>query len=543
MSKTISTISLHFEKYKYPSPGLQRHNERKPGQKHSNKNIRADKTKNNIFLKQPDGLSITQRVNNRIKDGYKKEKGIRSDAIKLIEATVQLGGEIGQADEWKQILVLEHAYEELKKIYGEENIVSAVIHVDETTPHLHMDFVPLTKDGRLSARDVLGNKGKMKKTQENYLKSMQERFPELNFQRKQDEITNGLEQKLFEKFTHLLREEKEEFELERDEWLKEVAKLEERERALEEKEQAFENYREKTNETINQWRGYISKERHSIKIDKDANEQKAKELQEKELKLKAKEKELLEQAQELEKRESDVKEKETEVKQRETEIDQRETEVKQRETKVDQRETDVEQRETAVNRKETNVQAKETLVKNKEERLGIKEQNLERKERKLELDQEQFNQSKNKAQEQLKEIKDKLEKDIELNRGLEAKIRGLSHALGQTVDKIPQLNTKLVKWAEKQPFGTRFASERIVKTVDRLGVQKPLENIKENIKENSIDIEQIEENRAIIEDTVTLTDKDFDFLKEKPKDDLPDTVEAWNEFMKDIDPRDNELTL
>lgn len=512
MSKTISTISLHFEKYRYPSPGLQRHNERKPGQKHSNKNIRADKTTNNIFLKKPDGLSITQRVNNRIKDGYKKEKGIRSDAIKLIEATVQLGGEIGQADEWKQILVLEHAYEELKKIYGEENIVSAVIHVDETTPHLHMDFVPLTKDGRLSARDVLGNKGKMKKTQENYLKSMQERFPELNFQRKQDEITNGLEQKLFEKFTHLLREEKEEFELERDEWLKEVAKLEERERALEEKEQAFKINKAKVDENIRQWKVYISKERHSIEIDKKANEQKANELQEKELQLKAKEQELLEQTQELDKRESDVKEKETEVN----------------------------QRETAVNQKETNVQAKETLIKNKETRLDMREQNLERKSRKLELDQEQFKEQQAQALINAQQKLQAINKGIEQYKALGDEIRGLSHALEQTVDKIPQLNTKLVKWAEKQPFERRYSSERFVKTVDRLGVQKPLENIKENIKENSIDIEQIEKNRAIIEDTVTLTEQDFDFLKEKPKDDLPDTVEEWADIMKDL--RDDGLT-
>ncbi len=35
-----------------------------------------------------------------------------------------------------QIEALKEAYEELKEMYGEENI-SAVIHVDETTPHLH----------------------------------------------------------------------------------------------------------------------------------------------------------------------------------------------------------------------------------------------------------------------------------------------------------------------------------------------------------------------------------------------------------------------
>ncbi len=46
-----------------------------------------------------------------------------------------------------QIEALKEAYEELNEMYGEENIISAVIHVDETTPHLHCGFVPLTKRG------------------------------------------------------------------------------------------------------------------------------------------------------------------------------------------------------------------------------------------------------------------------------------------------------------------------------------------------------------------------------------------------------------
>lgn len=46
------------------------------------------------------------------------------------------------------------------------HIISAVVHYDETTPHLHVISVPLTKDGRLSARDVIGNKSKMSKTQD-----------------------------------------------------------------------------------------------------------------------------------------------------------------------------------------------------------------------------------------------------------------------------------------------------------------------------------------------------------------------------------------
>ena len=52
------------------------------------------------------------------------------------------------------------------------HIISAVIHYDETTPHLHIISVPLTEDGRLSARDVIGNKAKMSKTQDAFFEQV-----------------------------------------------------------------------------------------------------------------------------------------------------------------------------------------------------------------------------------------------------------------------------------------------------------------------------------------------------------------------------------
>lgn len=52
------------------------------------------------------------------------------------------------------------------------HIISAVIHYDETTPHLHVISVPLTKDNRLSARDVIGNKAKMSKTQDQFFEQV-----------------------------------------------------------------------------------------------------------------------------------------------------------------------------------------------------------------------------------------------------------------------------------------------------------------------------------------------------------------------------------
>ncbi len=51
----------------------------------------------------------------------------------MVEATVQLGGDITK-ERRMAIEALKEAYEELKEMYGEENIISAVIHVDETTP-------------------------------------------------------------------------------------------------------------------------------------------------------------------------------------------------------------------------------------------------------------------------------------------------------------------------------------------------------------------------------------------------------------------------
>ena len=36
--------------------------------------------------------------------------------------------------------------------------MSAVVHMDEKTPHLHLTFVPLTKDNRLCAKEIIGNR-------------------------------------------------------------------------------------------------------------------------------------------------------------------------------------------------------------------------------------------------------------------------------------------------------------------------------------------------------------------------------------------------
>ncbi len=56
-------------------------------------------------------------------------------------------------------------------MYGEENIISAVIRVDETTPICIVIFAPLTK-GESDWRKTIGDKKKMRRTQEKFLEAM-----------------------------------------------------------------------------------------------------------------------------------------------------------------------------------------------------------------------------------------------------------------------------------------------------------------------------------------------------------------------------------
>ena len=44
----------------------------------------------------------------------------------------------------------------MERKIGNGNIFSAVVHMDEKTPHLHLCFTPISEVGRLSAIEILG---------------------------------------------------------------------------------------------------------------------------------------------------------------------------------------------------------------------------------------------------------------------------------------------------------------------------------------------------------------------------------------------------
>ena len=61
---------------------------------------------------------------------------------------------------------------------SKETIISAVVHMDENRPYAPL-FVPLTEDGRLSAKDIMGNKKKLTWWQDEFWKHMVKKFPDL----------------------------------------------------------------------------------------------------------------------------------------------------------------------------------------------------------------------------------------------------------------------------------------------------------------------------------------------------------------------------
>lgn len=54
--------------------------------------------------------------------------------------------------------------------YG--HVVSAIVHYDEQTPHMHIMSVPLTQDGRLSAREIVGNRVTMAHAQDMFFEQV-----------------------------------------------------------------------------------------------------------------------------------------------------------------------------------------------------------------------------------------------------------------------------------------------------------------------------------------------------------------------------------
>ena len=167
---------LRFAKHKGgASKALSAHHERTKEIYASNPDIDPERTKQNFHLATP-RWSYEQEIRHRISMAGCR---VRRDSVKFVDTLVTVSPGFAKAHESEMPEYFKRAFNFLKERVGEENIISAVVHMDEKTPHMHLCFVPLTKDKRLSAKEILGNKKNMIRWQDDFYACMAERWPEL----------------------------------------------------------------------------------------------------------------------------------------------------------------------------------------------------------------------------------------------------------------------------------------------------------------------------------------------------------------------------
>lgn len=168
---------LRFSKVKGASggAGAYLHNERKKEHSNTNPDINFDLSKTNYSHGIYDeSKTYNQRCEERIQQGYTGKRAVRKDAVKMLEFLVAPSDNSLDLDTSKAFL--KDSYEWLCDRFGRENVIADTVHLDETTPHMHVVIVPLTKDGRLSAKDFTGTAVKLQKMQDDFFEKVSSKY-------------------------------------------------------------------------------------------------------------------------------------------------------------------------------------------------------------------------------------------------------------------------------------------------------------------------------------------------------------------------------
>ena len=168
---------LRFAKYKGPEiSNIEAHNERTKEEYASNPDIDKSRSHLNFHLLEPD-RKYRAEAERQIKDAGCRT---RSDSVRLVEALVTATPEFFKGKKKAEIKAyFQEALNFIREHQDPKTIISAVVHMDEKTPHMHLSFVPLTADGRLCAKEIVGNKKKLTQWQDRFWEHMVKKYPDL----------------------------------------------------------------------------------------------------------------------------------------------------------------------------------------------------------------------------------------------------------------------------------------------------------------------------------------------------------------------------
>ena len=153
---------------------IEKENERDENYKADNPQIDSSKTSRNynfvIRFK-----TYTEFINDRIKSLNLSTRP-RKDAVVMNSFVLGSDNEFfSSLHPWDKQEFFKDCYEFFARRYGEENIISAVVHNDETTPHMHLNLVPITTDGRLCSKELF-NKRQLRDLQTDFYESVGKKY-------------------------------------------------------------------------------------------------------------------------------------------------------------------------------------------------------------------------------------------------------------------------------------------------------------------------------------------------------------------------------
>ena len=139
----MSYAIMRINKCKAGAVGrLAKHHEREKKEYKSNPDIDLTRTSENFHIKGPPE-SYKGFIDARIQEVGCK---VRKDSVVMQDSICTASPEFFQGKSlYETSFFFRRAYEFYAKTFGEENIISAVVHMDEKTPHMHICFVPITR--------------------------------------------------------------------------------------------------------------------------------------------------------------------------------------------------------------------------------------------------------------------------------------------------------------------------------------------------------------------------------------------------------------
>lgn len=153
--------------------GIQSHNNREHEPK-TNPDVDMDRSEDNYDLIPCDNYkrSIKEKLSNLVESS----RAVRKDAVVVCNFIVTSDNETMDtlgADRQREFF--QDSVKWFSDRYGADRVLNATVHMDETTPHLHIGVMPITQDGRLSAKAIF-TKTEMKAIQTEFARDVGEKY-------------------------------------------------------------------------------------------------------------------------------------------------------------------------------------------------------------------------------------------------------------------------------------------------------------------------------------------------------------------------------